>query len=482
MSAAVLDRTTPPAPGEVHPFHFPAFLRRRLPGGMEAWIAQLPGAPLLSADLLAPAGCQHDPAARPGLASFTAALLDEGAAGRDALQVAAGIESLGGQIATSADWDVGYGAIFLLSRHARAGLGLLAEVMAAPTFPAAEIERLRGMRLSDLLRRRHLPAVVADEQLAAALYQGTVYANVPIGSEASLRAVGRDEVLAFYRRHYRLDSSHLVLVSDRDPEELLACAGEALGAALEADGDSGGPWAGAAREEGGTAAAPVEVPAIVPPESPGLRIYVVDRPGAVQTELRLGHPGVPRAHPDWSSLILLNALLGGKFTSRINLNLRERHGYTYGATSRFAGRLGPGPFVISAAVATESVGAAAREVLGELRRIQGEPVPTDELEETRSYILGVFPYTMQTITDLARRLADLAVYGLPDDHYDRYLRTIATLSREDVLATARRHLHPDHLAVVAVGPAEQLRPQLESLGEVTVRAADEAARGRAQFS
>jgi zinc protease len=466
LQAPAVDRSAPPPPGDVHPFHVPAFARHRLPSGVVAWIAQLPGAPLLSVDLLAPAGCQHDPPGRAGLASFTAGLLDEGAAGRNALEIAAGIERLGGQIATGADWDVGYGTLFLLSRHARAGLGLLAEVIADPAFPDGEIERLRRLRLSDLLRRRHQPSTVADEQLAAALYQGTVYANALVGTEASLGAIGRPEIVEFYRRHYRLADSHLILVSDLHPDELLGQAADALAAALS------GPDGAAAGS--GELAAAVGQPVIVPPALPGPSVYIVDRPGAAQTELRLGHAGVPRAHPDSTALAFLNTLLGGKFTSRINLNLRERHGYTYGASSRFSGRLGPGPFVIGTGVATESAGAAAREVLYELRRIQDEPVTADEMEETRSYMLGVFPYTMQTITDLAQRIADLAIYGLPDDHYDRYLRTVATLTRADIQDAARRHLHPDQSAIVAVGPAELLRPQFEALalGAVAVRAMD----------
>jgi zinc protease len=195
----------------------------------------------------------------------------------------------------------------------------------------------------------------------------------------------------------------------------------------------------------------------------------MDRPGAAQTELRLGHVGVPRTHPDWFPVNVLNMLLGGKFTSRINLNLRERHSYTYGANSRFSSRLGPGPFVVDTAVATESTGAAVREVLGELRRIREEPVEPDELSETLSYMIGVYPYTLQTMGDVAKRLEILSVYGLPDDYYDTYVDRLAAVTREDLLAAAQQHLHPDHIAIVAVGPADVLVPQLEGLGEVTVR-------------
>jgi zinc protease len=473
MRTIAVDRSAPPPPGEVHPFHLPHFVRRRLPSGVAAYAAQLPGVPLASVELLAAAGAQYDPAGREGLATLTAALLDEGAAGCNAMEIAGGIERLGGQIGTGADWDIGYVGILSLSRHLEAGLRLFSDVATAPTFPEAEVERLRRQRLTELLRRQHQPAAIADEQLAAAIYQDTVYAHSPLGTQASISSLGRDEITEFYGQRYRLPQAILIAVSDLDPEAVLARADAALTAspALAAAGATGAATAG------GEAAAR-EQPEIRPAPLPDLRLYVVDRPGAAQTELRMGHPSVPRAHPDFTTLVFLNTLLGGKFTSRINLNLRERHGYTYGAATRFAGRLGPGPFVVSAAVATESTGAAAREVLSELRRIREEPVTREEMEETRSYMLGVFPYTVQSIGDLSRRLADLAVHGLPDDHYDTYLRTIASLSRTDVEQAARRHLDPDHLAIVAVGPAEQLRGQLEGLGEVTSSAVPQHPRSR----
>ncbi|HVR10901.1 MAG TPA: pitrilysin family protein, partial [Thermoanaerobaculia bacterium] len=380
MRTIAIDRSAPPPPGEVHPFRFPHFVRRRLSSGVAAYAAQLPGVPLASVDLLAAAGAQHDPPGREGLATLTAALLDEGAAGRNAMEIAGDIERLGGQIGTGADWDVGYVGILSLSRHLDAGLRLFSEVATAPTFPAAEVERLRRQRLTELLRRRHQPAAIADEQLAAAIYQDTVYAHSPLGTQASISSLSRDEIVAFYRRRYHLADAILVAVSDLDPEELLARADAALAA-------SPAPAAGAAEDGAAASATASGQPAILPAPLPALRLYVVDRPGAAQTELRLGHASVPRAHPDFTKLLFLNTLLGGKFTSRINLNLRERHGYTYGASTRFAGRLGPGPFVVSAAVATESTGAAAREVLSELRRIRDEPVTSEEMEETRSFML-----------------------------------------------------------------------------------------------
>jgi zinc protease len=208
--------------------------------------------------------------------------------------------------------------------------------------------------------------------------------------------------------------------------------------------------------------------AIAPAPLDGVRVHLVDRPGAAQTELIVGHVGVPRAHPDFLALAVLNSILGGKFTSRINLNLRERHGYTYGATSRFDGRQEAGPFSVNAAVATPAAGAAAAEVVAELARIRDQPVSPAELADSRNYLVGVFPYTLQTVSGLARLLGRLVVYGLPDDYWERYPEAVQAVSRERVQEVAQRHLRPDALAIVAVGPAGDLAPQFERWAPVEV--------------
>jgi zinc protease len=452
VSAEVaLDRTLPPAPGALRPFDFPGFLHVELPGGLAVFAARHGDVPLVSLELVTPAGGQHDPPGRHGLSTLTAGLIDEGTARGGALEIAARVERLGGYLASGADWDSSYLAAGVLSRNLPAALELLAEVATSPTFPPEELERLRRQRLAELLRRRHDPAILADERVTEEIFRGTVYGRSLLGDEDSVAAIARDDVVAYYRRHYGLHDAALVAVGDLDPEALVAAAERIFG--------GGGPPA-------------PPPPEVRPAPLPGVAVHVVDRPGAAQTELRLGHAGVPRRHPDYSPLVVLNTLLGGQFTSRININLRERHGYTYGAHSRFVGRQGPGPFLVSAAVATEATGAAAREVLGELARLREEPVEPVELAETRDYLIGVFPYTVQTIGDLAKRLEMLATYDLPDDYFERYIERVRAVTVEEVQRLARRHLHPDRIAVVAVGPAETLEPQLAGLGPVTVWSPD----------
>ena len=448
-SGRPVDRTAPPPPSEAHPFRFPHFLRARLPNGLDVAVARLAGLPLVSLELIAPAGAQYDSAETSGIAALTAGLLDEGTTRRSSLEIANTAERLGGYLVTGADWDVGYLSTGLLASHRREGLDLLAEIVATPTFPDNEVERLRRLRISEILRRSQDPSALADDRFQREVYRGSIYAEPLYGTRESIARLERAALIGFYQRHYGFDGSTLIAVGDFDPEDLLREAEATFGVA-------GPPGPAPARPE------------IRPLPLEGLRVHLVDRPGAAQTELRLGHVGVPRTHPDYIPLLVLNMLLGGKFTSRINLNLRERHGYTYGASSRFSSRLGPGPFTIQAAVETAATAAAAREILFEMRRVRESLVEPEELAETAGYIIGVFPYSLQTVGDITRRLENLSVFGLPDDYYDHYLERIAAVTREDLREVARRHLDPERIVVVAVGPAEILEPQFEGMGPVTV--------------
>lgn len=454
VERAPVDRTRPPAPGPVEPYTFPSFTRTRLAGGLEVITAPTGRDPLVRMEIFFPAGGQHDPKGRAGLATLVGGLLDEGTEERGVLEIASEIERLGGRLETGADWNIGAASIRMLDEYLGDGLRLLEEVAFRPAFPEDEVERSRRHRLTDLMRRLDQPGALANDQFQAALYGETPYGHPLLGRPEDVRAIGREEVVAFYERHYVPASAVLLAVGSFEPERLVAAAERAFGERLAAPGPGAAPPA----------------PEIVAPAADGVRVRIVDRPSAVQTELRVGHVGVPRNHPDWTALGVLNTLFGGKFTSRINLNLRERHGFTYGASSRFTPRLGPGPFLVNAAVENPSAGAATREVLAELERIRREPVTEEELRDTRNYLLGAFPYTLQTLDGILAYLETMVVYGLPDDHYDpeRYFERMEAVTREEILRVAREHLRPEEATVVVVGPAEDLAPQMEGLGAVEV--------------
>lgn len=447
---APVDRTAPPAAGPVQRYEFPSFSRRTLAGGLELIAVHLPGLPTVGFDLLVPAGSSWDPADRPGLASLTSGLLDEGTESHSALEIASSIERLGGRLATGTDWNVSSVSMRLLSRDVEEGFDLLTEVARRPTFPEEEVERARRNRLTDLLRRLDRPSTLAMDQLYRSIYGDTTYGRPLVGTPDSIRALDRSDMVEFYGRHYRLGGAILLVAGDLTPAAAERLAVERFGGATPAESS---PRPGFDADSGAR-----------------VRLHLVDRPGSSQTEVRVGHAAVPRSHPDWTALGVLNGLFGGKFTSRINLNLRERHAVTYGASSRFVARLGRGPFVINAAVANEGVGLAVREILAELERLRQEPVGEGELADTKSYLQGVFPYSLQTTDGILRHLENLAIYDLPDDYYspEAFMARLAAVDREEILRLAREHLHPEGASVVAVGPADELRGQLEGLGELEV--------------
>ncbi|MDX1383381.1 MAG: pitrilysin family protein, partial [Thermoanaerobaculia bacterium] len=398
-----LDRSRPPVPGRAADFSFPGFLHTRLDSGMEVYVLRRTGTPLVGMRMVLPAGAQHDPAARPGLAAFTAALMAEGTRARSSQEVADRIEGLGGSLGSTASWNSATVSVAALSSHLETAFSLLAEVVTSPGFLPQELERKRRERLAEWLRRRDQPAALAEECFAAGVYAGTPYDHPLLGTRASLEAIDGGEIGTFWADHAGARGTRLLVAGDVDADAVLSLA-EAM-PALPASSSPPPP--------------PIDPPA------PRRQVRIVDRPAAAQTELRVGHVGPPRRHPDRVVLRVANSLLGGKFTSRINLNLRERHGYTYGAHSSFVDRQGPGPFLVWTAVANDVAGAAAREILNEMARLQDEDASTSELEETRDYLRGVFPYGLQTNGGLLGRLQELAVYALPDDHFDRQLEGIA---------------------------------------------------------
>jgi zinc protease len=442
-----VDRSAPPPAAPELAFRPPPFQRLRLDSGLELVLASREGVPLVEVALLLPAGGELNPLARPGLSALTASLVDEGTRRRSGLELATRLEQLGAALGARSDWDAARVEASALADDLAELLAVVAEVAREPSFPEVEVERLRGQTLAEILRLPDHPGRLADRAIAAALYPESPFGELLQGTEPALRAVTRDEIVRFHAANYLPAGGHLVLCGAFDAAQAELLAREAF--------DDWRP--GAARERPAPAAT-----------TAAAGVTIVDLPRAPQTELRLAHVGVPRAHPDRTRLGVLNALLGGKFTSRLNLNLRERHGYTYGVSSRFVDRRSAGPFVVATSIATDAAGAAAGEVLAELRRLRDEPVGEEELGETRSYLRGVFPYTFQTVSGYLARLTDLALFELPDDHFETALAAITTTRVDDVARLARTHLRPEEMHIAAAGPATVLAPQLARFGTVKV--------------
>jgi zinc protease len=450
VSGGPAPRERPPEPGPVRAFEFPVVERRRLPNRLALLTARHGDLPLVTARLLVDAGAATEPATHAGIAQLTARALEAGTATRDAGRLAWELELLGASLEAHAGWDAAHLELTVPRERLEPALELLADVVCRPGFPDDEVGRMRDEQRAEILQRRKEPRALAGDMAARFIFaEGVPYARPVIGSDETVARLGAGDVAAHHRSAYGPGAAALILTGDVD------------GAAVEPI---------VARHFGAWDASPAPAPAVHVEAGVGeTTVFVVDRPGAVQSEIRIGHVGVARDHPDFFALEVMNTLLGGAFTSRLNMNLRERNGFTYGARSGFSFRRLPGPFLVQAAVATNVTAAAVREALREIHGLRGDG-PTDaEVEAARDYLTGVLPLTLQTTEQLAARVAALVVHQLPDDYFQHYRDGIAAVSSAQAHAAARDHIHPDRMAIVVVGAADQVAPALEELALGPVR-------------
>lgn len=421
-----------PAPAPPRSYQFPRFERRTLRNGMQLVVAPVTKLPLATVIAVMEAGAAVEPAGQEGVAALTARLLLEGAAGMDGATLADRFECLGASVESHADWDVAAVSLTALTKQLPEALALVRDLLRAPEFPAREVTRLKEERLAELLQQRAEPRGLADEQFARALYAPSArYAWPADGDTSSVRALTRDDVRAFYAARYSPAGLTLVVAGD-----VTMAQASTLVEGLFGD------WAG---ERPGAAATGIDA------AQPGRLARVVGKTAAPQSEVRVGHLGLSRRAPDYFDAMVMNAVLGGLFSSRINLNLREAHGFTYGAFSGFEWRRGMGPFVVSTAVKSADTAAAVREILGEIERMRREEIGEEELTLATSYLDGVFPIRYETTSAIAAALANLVIHELPDDYQDRYRERVRAVTTQGVLRAAQAHLHPDQLRVVVVG-------------------------------
>ena len=442
-----------PQPGPPRDYHFPRFERRTLPNGMQLVVAPARKLPLATALLVFDAGASADPADREGLAVLTARALMEGTATMDGAELTERAERLGASLDASAGWDSAIVRLTTLSSRLPTALGLMGEILRAPAFPDREVERLKAERMAEILQLRAEPRGLADEMFDHFAYDKRSRYALPSGGTArSVGSLNRTAIAAFFAARYRPAGATLIIAGDLTADEGERLATEALGA-----------WTGSA-----------PAPAIIvdAARQKHRAVHVVSKSDAPQSELRIGHRGLPRTHPDYYDVVVMNALLGGLFSSRINLNLREAHAYTYGAFSDYDWRRQAGPFAVSTAVKTDVTDAAVREVLHEIDRMRATPVSADELSLATSYLDGVFPIRFETTSAIASALATLVVYHLPDDYYDTYRARIRGVTSERVLAAAQQHVDPAALQIVVVGDPAAIREPLVALGTGDVQVHD----------
>lgn len=436
-------RSTPPSPAAPRPYDFPDVERVVLPNRLRLLIARHPGAPLVAVRAVVRAGADRDPSDHLGLATMTADLLDEGAGKRSSVQIAEDLGQLGTRIQTYASHDSSGIALDVLERNLAAAMPIFADVLMHPAFDASEVDRRRNDRMTSLLQRRDRATSLATMQFNRIAARGSAYANPEEGIESTVANIDRNDIRRFYSSVYVPNNTSLIIAGDVDPQRVRALVDQYF-AGWKRGGDLATAGAKTAMQDRSV-------------------VYLVDRPAAVQSEVRVGHAGVARNTEDYFPLLTMNSLLGGIFTSRLNLNLREKHGYTYGVRSAFEFARDVSPFVVSTAVRNAVTSDAVREILSELNRVRSRDVSDAELAVAKNYMMGVFPATVQTAGALANRLVEMEIFGLPEDYFEHYRERIAAVTKEDVARVAEKYIAPDRATIVIVGKASEVQPALSKL-------------------
>jgi zinc protease len=450
LTASATTATRPQA-GPPRDYRFPSFERVTLDNGLGVIVAPVHKLPIVSAALVVDAGAASESAGSEGVAQLAARMLLEGTRKRSGDEVGEQFERWGAAVGASADWDAAMLSMTVLAPRLEQAMALFAEVLLEPAFPERELSRIKSERLADLLQLRTEPRGLADEMFTRFVYdKSSRYARPEHGDVASVTSIDRAAVEQFYQARYKPGGATLILVGDISVTDGVALAQRLLGA-----------WSGAA-----TPATSVSDKSARTTRA----LHIVRKEDAPQSEIRVGHVGLPRSHPDYFPALIVNALLGGLFSSRINLNLREVHAYTYGAHSSFDWRKAAGPFVVSTAVKSDVTADATKEILLEISRIRADAVSEDELTLATSYLDGVFPIRYETTDSIARALAALTVYELPNDYFDTYRANIRRVTAMDVLHAADKYLHPDQLQLVVVGDPTVIAAPLAALdaGPVSV--------------
>lgn len=445
-----VDRSRLPAPVADRPFHFPRIVKRALPNGLELRAVTHRSVPVAAVVLLIPGGSSIDPPDAHGLVSITTGLLDEGSRGQSALEVADRVARIGAEL----DLDVGMDAVVVglttLDRFLDTGLSLVHEIVTEPNLANDDFNRIRNLRLERLRQMKDHAGAMADRAFARVLYGSHPYGHLSLGSEAALNAMAVDHTKALHAAMFTPAGSTLVVVGDRPEQELLDAAASVFGS-----------W----RPATSTMAIDREVALAPPPEEPEVRLAVVSRPGAAQSELRIGHACAPRSTPDYHVLLILNTILGGDFISRLNLNLRERKGYTYGVRTGFNLRRGIGPFVMQTSVGTDVTTPALQEAWREIQDIATtRPVTDQEVTQAFASVSKGYPRGFETAGQVARSVAQLALHGLPDSHFEQFVPKLAQVTATEVTAAARRYLDRGKMATVIVGDLDKIAGSLPALG------------------
>jgi zinc protease len=445
VAQQVPDRSHPPQLGPAPALRLPQIQKRQLSNGLPVWLVELHEVPVVQVNLLVLGGSASETGKKFGVSSLTAAMLEQGAGSRSALEIADAIDYLGADLSAASGFDSTAVRLHVPVSHLAEALPIMADVALRPTFPKDELERQRRQRLTSLLQGRDDPATISSATFARVLYGTEHRYGVPtFGTAETIKTFTVDDLKAFYASIFRPDNATLIVVGDVTADRVVPL--------LES---SFGGWKAAEGSKLMAALPPVNEPA-------ARQVYLVDKPGAPQSQIRIGWIGVARSTPDYFPLRVLNTALGESFTSRLNNNLREQHGYTYGASSTFDMRASAGPFYASAGVQTDKTAESLTEFFNELNGIL-KPIPAEELTRAKNYIALRYPGGFETTGDISRRLEDAVVYRLPDDYFSSFVQKIQAVTAADVQRVAQKYIAPGRFAVIVVGDQKVIEPKIQAL-------------------
>jgi zinc protease len=449
----------PPLPPPA-PFVPPVPVAYARPNGMQVWLLERHTLPLVAIQIVVPAGAARDPEGKGGLALETANMLDEGAGARGALAISRDVDRLGATLGTGAYADYAFATLTTLKKNLAPAIAILGDVVAKPTFSPVEWKRVHDLWMNELRARASEPDAVASVVALRQLFGGEPYGHPSNGTLASAAKVSLDDVKTFYGSAWRPDHATMVVVGDVTRAELDPLLDQALAAWKAPPSKAGKPAA---------EANPSPVPgASVAPS--GQRVVLVDRPDAPQAVLAVVRRGVAASDPGAPLLARVNTALGGSFTSRLNQDLREEHGWSYGAHSRFSFTKAPGMFAAQAAVHTEHTGDALKAMVSDIEALAKSGLTAEEVEKTRLIARGELVESFESVGAAARRLARNAGVGLPPDHEPRASLVLDRATPEQLAKAAAEHLDPSNAILVIVGPRAKIVPQLEAIGIKTIHA------------
>src|SRR5271155_3127376 len=436
-------RKSPPQPGPQPKLSLPEPLTFTLANGLKVYLVESHNLPVMSASLVALAGSEGDSPKKPGVAGFAANMLTEGTANRTATQIADDTDQIGATLSKNAGNDNAFVRVSALSNVTDSALDLLADVSLHPSFSDNEIERIRKQRLTALLQLKDQPVQVAISVASRALYGAdSPYGYRSVGTEAAIKATTREDLVSFWQARYTPANSALVFAGDLTERQARELAEKYFGS-----------WSSK-----GTVSQPPATPA-----PPTRHVILVDMPGAPQTAIFAAGIGVPRSSPDFAPLNVDNTMLGGLFSSRINMNLREQHGYTYGAFSTFQFMRGSGPFFAGASVRADVTGPAVHELFSELDRIRTSPLTPDELKMSKDFLMRSLPGGFESVEETTGKVSDIFTYQLPLDYYRAYPEKIDAVTSEQAASVALKYIHPENMILIAVGDKAKIQPEIEKL-------------------